>query len=66
MNKIKGKIYNENYVDIDTNQKHNLIIYDYSINDKTDKLFVGKIIDNNINIQDLIDFLIKFANVPIW
>ncbi len=65
MNKIKGKIYNENYVDIDTNQKHNLIIYDYSINDKTDKLFVGEIIDNNIDIQELIDCLNKIADYNV-
>lgn len=65
MNKIKGNIYNENYIDIDTNQTHNLIIYDYSINDKTDKLFVGEIIDNNINIQELIDCLNKIADYNV-
>lgn len=65
MRKIKGNIYNENYIDMDTNQGHNLIIYDYSIDNKNDKLFIGEIIDNTIDAKALINCLNEIANYNI-
>ncbi len=66
MNNIKGNVYTENYSDIDTNQKHNLIIYNYSIGDKEkDEIVIGEILDNNINTSDLTDYLNKIINCYI-
>lgn len=66
MNNIKGNVYTENYSDIDTNQKHNLIIYNYSIGDKEkDEIVIGEILDNNINTSNLINCLNKIIDCHI-
>ncbi len=66
MNKIEGNIYTESCINIDTNKAHNLLIYEYSINNnKKQKMFVGEIVDDNVDTKELLFCLNKVVNCNV-
>lgn len=64
MKKIKNeKIFTETYLNVDTNSKHNLLIYEYSINNiKNYNIVIGEITGN---FDNLISYLKRIIYLKV-
>ena len=64
MKKIKNeKIFTETYLNIDTNSKHNLLIYEYSINNiKNYNIVIGEVTGN---FDNLISYLKRIIYLKV-
>ena len=58
-----GKFYTDKYVNVDTNIEHNLLIYEYSINNNHGyNIVIGEV---NGDITELIEYLNRIMNLRI-
>ena len=64
MKKIKNeKIFTETYLNVDTNSKHNLLIYEYSINNiKNYNIVIGEVTGN---FDNLISYLKRIIYLKV-